>query len=377
MRESDDIIEEVSRSVCDYCESTLLPLVTERTGFVQVCRSRSREFNARVETIDGSSYTIYLNDGVVIDVRDAVSTLAETSHETIDDVIDNLAIKLLGDAQLREAILRQMIHGAIFFVVLHEVSHITNGHFSRLMAESPSARRFRFDEIDDTRQNADLSDADVLERNFVRICELEADAVAMDLMNVAAFELLEAGDEIRDILKVPLDAEVPNGIRTKASELMFYSACVGVALIEAKREVTRNYPLPFTRLFNIADMFVRRRISADSMPEPDGPNVTEIVLDDSKRRIIGDTIIPAIFSAIEICAVCCESAGHDLSKRFGWEADPDSVPGKLAADFAELMRKIEPTKLATPEANELMRLRMLRGAFAKQLQPFRMKLSYR
>ena len=375
------VIAEISANLRRYCQETLFALVTQKPGLVAVRRSRSKEFNARVETNDsGATFTVFLNDGVVSQIRQAISLLASDTPETIDHVLRDTALALTGNAE-REPIFRQMIHGSLLFVLLHEVSHITCGHFQRVIAAGRSPARnvceFQFDEVTEPPADTASSGCDALNSNLVRLSELEADAIAFDLMDVLALELIEANSELRELIDPDDSAETPEQRRINASELMFYSACAGMAMIEATRGVSHDYPYPFSRLFNIADVYVQRRFQAAMPDVADETGVLEIPLNDQRRTILQEIAIPTMFNAMEICEACCESAGCILADRFGWKDDPDSIAMKLTTDFLELLTNVESPEFFTREARQVHEMRLLRQPFAAMMSPFRMQLSYR
>jgi hypothetical protein len=103
-----------------------------------------------------------------------------------------------------DVIWRSLLYNAILFIILHEVAHVTCGHF--LMAidagiAKPSREYFTFSEIkpDATSVRTESTQEDSLASNMVRLTELEADAVAFDVMLALSYELLIGNSEVSDI----------------------------------------------------------------------------------------------------------------------------------------------------------------------------------
>jgi hypothetical protein len=140
-------------------------------------------------------------------------------------------------------------------------------------------------------------------------------------------------------------------------------------MIEAKRGATEYYPYAFTRMFGIANIFVRRLLP-HSDKDPPGMNVVR--LDQMRKSLLQDVLVPAFFNAMDIAETCCRSVGSSLEETFGWVHDGKSIAGILSSEFIAIL-KDEPQDALTKEAAQFAKLRLLISDFDKLREPFRWK----
>jgi len=369
--------DNIAQALIDFCNAFFPNTIAENKFDFHITRAKSKKFNARVETSDGIRFLIKINDGVIEVLKNTIDGI---SADTISDEVEALSSVLLGNKSHQNIIYRSIVYNSIVFILLHEISHITCGHFSYIIEQrqlNNNDINYTFNEIGEFGYGDSLQDQSSLDQHFVKLAELEADIVAFDLMHVLSWELFIKNSEAREISETIHSDNPPDFVREKSSELIFYAACLSLSMIEATRRVHKEYPLPFARIFNIAHTYFSRNLPGKRKEVNDMPGTATVVLDDNTREICKKSVT-AFINAVDIAENCCHQVGFHLNKLFSQEEHDDAFVARLlSSDFTTIMINLDPSEVKTQEALQYIKLRSLLASFNQKLAPYRVKLSYR
>lgn len=365
-----DVLEanELSDEVIRYC-MTMFRVFTGSSEVASVARHPSPEFNALIETEDLKTYRIWVHDGLIARLREALERL---EAETIHDEVLAISEAVLGDQAHAHICYRVWLVQSIIFVVLHELGHAMRGHLAYLAElRGDAAKNLALAEV---QCMALARDGPALDPHLLHLFELEADEFAADRMLALANELFLEDVGAREIIvRLGRDADnVDEIVRRKAEELSFYSACTSMALIEAHGDRGPSHPLPFTRMLHLSNAYVRR-----FLPKPaDALGVQEVQLTGNDRQAFVEAVVPPLFNAMDIVENCWAVAGVDLSDRFHVPDDGKdiSLAGRLASDLvATLISK--PAKLIPTERARYEELLQHLLEFHELMKPYRLSVT--
>ena len=374
---SEDEIAEIADALLAFSVGILIKAFENDRSGVSGRRRPEREFNAMVETMDGENYEISLFDGIIASIHGALKAVLNSDDECVNETFETLASTLLGDKSKADVVVRCALYNALIFVLLHEYAHIVCGHFRfEIAKQNPNSDRptqHRFREVSDSSIRFELTSlmgTEVVNR-FAALSELEADATAYQLLSDFAYEIFVANSEVAETIPAKLPPhEVPAPVLQATNELQFYSATLALSLIEFARKRqgdSGGYPLPFTRVMNIATVMIGKLA-----PGPWTSEGSRQRLSKQSTPWVQEFAVRTIYNAMELCEVSCRGLGLDLREIIDFARFDETVEKTLTLDlFAILQDKAD--DLATREAQELMRLQNCGEEFRTLLRPFRMK----
>jgi hypothetical protein len=176
--------------------------------------------------------------------------------------LEDLSQRIFGDAGKTDVIGGSILSTALIFVLLHEYGHIAAGHFGLKQAGSVSSDKIDF-------EFAELQDCFTLEGQlpghlqFRQMVELEADIVAFNLLLDLSYAIFVANDDVATLIQGHEFEEWRDSLYPPVAELVFYASAVALALIAAHQdpvEQNRDYPVPLTRMMNLAMLLLRRTL---------------------------------------------------------------------------------------------------------------------
>jgi hypothetical protein len=372
----EDDISETADNLLAYGVSCFMSLFTDDQTIISGHRKHERTFNATVETVDGKSYRIFLFDGIAASIFSALRSILSGDDICVLDTFSALATKIFDDADKADILLRAVLSNALIFVLFHEYAHIACGHFRFAMARQGGglAQPCCFQEIGDDPYRFALSASlgREINGNFLALSELEADGTAYEVLVEFAYEILIANSEIAENLaSIAPPNDVPRATREAANELLFYSVCLTLSLLEFARKgqegAANGYPLPFSRVLNVATIMLRK-LAPSLEEEKDG----RVRLSDSALPWVREFGVRTIYNAMEFCEAACHGLGLDLKDVIKFDRIDESAAKILTSDLIELV-KDKQRELLTAEAQELQKLQGLGNEFRLVLQPFRVK----
>jgi hypothetical protein len=163
-----------------------------------------------------------------------------------------------------------------------------------------------------------------------------------------------------------VEDDVSEALRRQAEQLTFYAACTSMALIEAHSRPGPEHPPAFARTFNLVNTYVRRLLTANEGE----PGVAAVQLTDAMRRMLSETVAPALFNAMDIAESCCRVAGVELADRFRVARGGSAVAGQLAGDLVSMLIGGTATTL-NAEGALYAELRLLFADFNRRMLPHR------
>jgi len=342
-----DLYEELI-AYCGY----LSGLLVDHDDVVDFYRRPAREFNATVETDDARRYSIFLYDGLLERAR---ATILAIESEEIHEEICDITRTLIGDATYAEIVYRVWLVQVVVFVALHELAHVACGHVSLLRSRSPGLQRgtFAFVEVPSHTSPNRVSWEDP---RTPWVLELEADEFALQRMLVLAHEMFSHDTDAKELLDPSERAgKISVEKRRAAEQLVFYSACTALALIEIERVPSPEHPPAFLRVLHMGNIYFAWLLELEDV-STNGPKY--IPMTDMLRQLLSDRLIPSVVSAMTIVDACCRNGGIDLRERFGDGPNPPDV--RMADDVLAVVTNREATTLSA-EATEYVGLRSLYG----------------
>lgn len=351
-------------TILEYSNETLIPIIIKRKEVVKCIRSKNIEFNAVVETLDCKKFTIIINDGILGTFMNVINNL---NDEIIDEEIENISEVLLGDKKKKADIYRGIAYSATFFIILHELAHIFRGHFAFMIKEEIfgfSNSRFSFNEM--TYEEPKLEE--IFKENFIKLAELDADASSLNIILQISLELFATTSDEFDKFNPNWSSEENPIWRREASKIMFYGASLALSLIDAKRGKNEIYPMPFTRIINLLDVFKQDRYKVNGILEYENNPDIQYLSKSYNLDKVDEAVAYIFLNAIDIMLECCKLEGMDISLNFG--SEEIKIYRNLLNDFGKLSVHLTPEDLITKEAIEYKQLRLLRPKFNSVFTPF-------
>ncbi|MGJ5176536.1 hypothetical protein ACQR16_30945 [Bradyrhizobium oligotrophicum] len=316
---------------------------------IESVRSVDPTFNASIEYRAGASFTIGLNEGCV----DGIFRALNSSDEHDLTIARRLTEDLFGSQEEIDAVLNGMLNLCVFFVLLHEFSHIACGHIHAAVGNGQSG--FTLNEIgtSDRLGDSGLAGGEVTGVDANKVFELEADSTAYELLLEHAETILRASpglDRIAWEEKAGAEA-VP--------KMAFLACALVVALTEGQRhEAGREtgHPRALTRILNLCLANLLLFLPGDWRVEE---FVRKLKIDEAAEAVIFGRIVPTIVDAIEFCRIGCAGMEMELSLRYEAEIGSVTFGRAFAKDFASLAVGRE-EELATEPGQEYAALQRVR-----------------
>jgi hypothetical protein len=304
------IVDEILPELYRYSAEGLLPVIAPGIE-ISFERNSSQAFSAAVKLSNGNRYLVSVFDGCAAKLVDAV--LSEKG-ETVTATLDALSAQLFGARQQDNVLQSFILHGAVLFAILHEVSHIICGHFEYQVQHGlaePVDGLFQIDELDKASSPPRASQGPV-DGQWRKLVELEADEIAFDILRSASYEILLAGDEFRNRVASVFDPnKLPQALEFALGEAMLCSAAAVCFLIGAERRQSAGttYPLPDTRIISLAHLLTMKLVFG----EQDGGarERVRVQLTDDLRERLGSMIASTVLNALEFGNACLAAVhGH-------------------------------------------------------------------
>ena len=352
--------ELLTSTIIEYCNTTLFPILIKGKVAVHCVRSKDLDFNAKVETTDGMTYQITLNDGIFKTLFEVIN---ELNNDIIDEEIKILAALLLGSSDEKNEIYKSIAYSATFFVVFHELAHILRQHFSYIMKSQGKVGKASFQEVN--KENFKLKDDDsewYFKKKFIKLAELDADASSTMLLLDLSRELFAETCEVYE-LKHPIWREEPENLehRMGTNQIMLYAVGLGLSIIETERGISFRYPSPFTRILNVFDVFNQEVLKSYNFITDDTSAVSNLAVDDHFLKLMQEIVLPTLQNSIDIIYESCLIKKYDLSAKYHLEEI--DISDNFLSDYVQLLIELEPKELRTKEGREFRELRMYRPKF--------------
>jgi hypothetical protein len=352
----------IVETVVGYVHQIVLATVDKGAETIAVRADPTARFAASVSERAGT-YEIVASAGLADTLSRALNLLPEGPFQSLQ----RLSLQLFDEPPQGDVIKGSLINGALIFILLHEYGHIAAGHFKLLAEQGGADAELAFDEV-----MSDFSFQGERDDLTSRLIELEADNLAFNLLLDLSYPIFTASADVQALLK---GRDLPNWqdqLIPPVVELMFYSAALALALVDAHRKRSRcsgDHPRPLARMLNLAGLMVRRMTQGAWISEG---TQHRLAVDDSIHAQLRTFFIPALVNGVELCEAALANPGLDLSSRPSF-SDPDHFAwAVLVNDYINLI-KGAPKPFLTEDGRELHSLSQAIAAFDTSMRPYRVR----
>jgi hypothetical protein len=337
---------EITTGVAHYLSRTVLPAIDKGEYRIGVSCVTSDRFTARVVRLPEGSFEIRAYEGLAKTLGAALAGLEGGALETLED----LSEQIFADPSHATVIAGSILSTALIFVFLHEYGHIAAGHFGlkRSTTEGPGALGFEFDECED---RFSLEGAPSADLSFRQLLELEADLVAFNLVLDLSYPMFVANNDAAALIQGHEFDDWRDSLYSPVVNVAFYASSLAIALIAAhqgRADIGNDYPLPITRMMNLAMLLLKRAID---VPWDSNGVEHRLHVDAAALAQISSSFTPTLLNSIELAQSCCIGIGCDLKDALRLHADDESVMDAIAGDFIGLIKRDGRT-LQTREARQ-------------------------
>ena len=335
----------IVEAIAGYVDQIVLVAVDKGAATIAVRADPSGRFAARVSERAGA-YEITAFAGLADGLSRALNLLPEGPFQSLQ----RLSLQLFGEPPQEDVLKGSLISGAVTFILLHEYGHIAAGHFKRLAEESGTDAALAFDEVTSVFAfEGEAGDP------TSRLIELEADNLAFNLLLDLSYPIFTASADVEALLNGEDLRNWQDQLIPPVVELMFYSAALALALIDAHRTRTGrsgDHPRPLARMLNLAGLMVRRMTEGAWVSEGTQHRLT---VNAEVHVQLKTFFIPALVNGVELCEAALANLGLDISS-MPTLSDPDSFAwAVLVNDYLNLI-KGAPEPFATEDGRELYEL---------------------
>lgn len=350
----------IVEAIAAFVDQIVLAAVDKGAAKISVRADPGGRFAASVTEHEGA-FEIVVFAGIAQALSRALDLLPEGPFESIQ----RLALQLFGEPPEEDVIKGSLVSGALIFILLHEYGHIAAGHF-RLQAEAEgSDRPFAFEEVAST-----FSFEGAAGGMTSRLIELEADNLAFNLLLDLSYPIFAANADVEALLGGQDLRDWQDQLIPPVVELMFYSAALALALIDAHRVRSRggqDHPRPLARMLNLAGLMIRRMTQGAWQTEGTQHRLT---VDGAVHAQLKGFFIPALVNGVELCEAALGNLGLELASRMSLTDPDDSAWVVLVNDYINLI-KGAPNPFSTPDGQELHALAVELAGFTDFMAPYR------
>ena len=357
--------DDVTASVIAYLAETALPALDDGSAKVEFVTVSKDIFTARVRQLTDHSYQIRIFEGIIETLRRALPLLE-------DDAVDSLVLlsnKLFKTTEYSHVVAGSIVSTILIFIAFHEYGHICGGHFKLLGHQPNTDQQNR--EFDETADDFAYDIKDFVSTPVNLMLEMEADSIAFGLLLDLSYPIVQANDHVAELMKGHEFERWRDELYQPVTELAFYSAAIGLALLSVHTTGNRKtHPLPITRMMNLAMYLLRRTVSAPW--RSDDGLVHHVNVDKDIRSRLNTTFVPLLINAIELAESACRALGLELDALLGLEGEDRNVSSCLISDFTRLVLGDGRT-FHTKEARQLATLQEHLPAFSTMMKPYRVR----
>lgn len=354
----------VTEALVHYFSQIVLASLDAGTDKIDTKVVEADTFTAQVGKLQGGGYQVRAYSGVAKLLTATLFGLDGGPAESID----SLSNKIFGAPDLSDVLIGSIVSSSIIFVFLHEYGHIAAGHFN-LTNDSREPDALDFDELT---SGFSFEGSPFNDRDLGHLLELEADVLAFNILLDLSFPIFSANSDV----EIALAGREPEGWREdvtpEMAELMFYSAATALALLAVHRKPLvqqDNYPLPLTRLLNLAVLTMRRTIKTQWQSQGLEHRAT---VDDDMSNQMKTVFLPMLVNALELCQAACARISLDFRALLNLPDTDREAWAYLADDFVNVIRGRQDV-LLTVEAHELLGAMSRMNAFNEFMLPYRVR----
>lgn len=369
-----EAVRETYRAVLGYCRRGLLAPILPDGLKLSIRQYRRGTFAAWVWPPRRADlpYDIEIAQGVVPGLEAALDLIEEEDIQAVSALFAGLLPEDVDPGVM----LRAMLYSSLTFIVLHEASHACGGHFPYL------ARRFGADEVNNLALDALAFEGDGTHRpspelaRVQRLLELDADAIAFDLLYHLADEIFSANEE----LKAAILPEMVFGSgerQQKLSRIGYICAVLVMTLLEAQRVEKRarsdSHPSPLARAFSLGLALFQRSVPGNWRQEGAEFRLT---LDDDLIAIIKQQFYPLFLDGLDLSIRVVRHLGLDPATVFRLPVEDAGIMERLGSDFTHILID-RMDAVQTEIGREFAKLQAEQRPFIEEIEPERLVSWYR
>jgi hypothetical protein len=340
---------ELLTHIIEYQSSSIISAITKNKVNITCIATHNNTVNASVQTTDFKNYTIMLNTGILDSLVYVIMNL-----ENCDDIyeeIEQIALEIFNKkhTDITKEIFLTLIYFAIYFILSHEFAHIFRGHFKYMIKENIKSSNYTYN-INEITEDKPIG-IKMFDGNFIKLSEIDADVSAIDICLQSSVELFSKFSDYffelyQDWNKID---ETPK-LRNACNKLVYYSASLAIALIEASRNDNSDYPMPLTRFLNISDAYRQIFYEINNIHKREhAGSITNININKAQEKLQEEYILIPFLSAMDIIVETLILFNSDKTARF---TQKDELSESLYSDFFNLMHNLEYENLKTDEGEE-------------------------